>query len=61
MLDSSMTWPNQPNIIVTSTQKPASTSHGPKLYALNHDAAPTAMSSSAHEPVIGQCEGCGTK
>ena len=23
--------------------------------------APTAMSSNAHEPVIGQCEGCGTK
>jgi hypothetical protein len=55
------TVPNQPNIIVTSTQKPASTNHGPAAYALNHVAAPKAINRSAHEPVIGQYEGCGTK
>ena len=59
--DSSITRPNQPNIIVSSTRNPASTSQGPKAYELNHDAAPNPISNSAHEPVIGQYDGCGTK
>ncbi len=58
--DSPITVPNQPNIIVSSTAAPTSTSHGPIAYALNQAAAPPAISSSAHEPVIGQYDGCGT-
>src|SRR6476620_2396159 len=59
--DSPMTVPNHPNSMTSSTQNPPSTTQGPAGYWLNQNAAPVPISSSAHEPRIGQCDGCGTK
>ena len=58
--DSPITVPNQPNSMTRSTRKPAPTSHGQKLMLLTQHVAPSASRNSAHEPVIGQCEGWGT-
>ena len=52
--DSAITVPNQPNIIVSSTANPASTSHGPAATAFIHSAAPSPSRNSAHEPTSGQ-------
>ena len=54
-----MTVPNQPNSITRRITKPTPTIHGPAPTPLNQNAAPIPMSSSATDPVIGQCDGCG--
>jgi len=43
-----------------ATPNPPSSSHGPAATLFIQNAAPMPISNSATEPVIGQCEGCGT-
>jgi hypothetical protein len=53
--------PNQPNSITSSTANPAPVIHGPMPTLFIQKAAPMPMRSSATDPTIGQCDGCGTK
>ena len=60
--DSPITVPNQPNSMTSSTQNPTpARPTAPPDTPLNQNAAPVPISSSANDPMIGQCDGCGTK